>query len=496
MIKILVDLMHDWLVNTGLYSVLQVFNWITFRAIAALILSFALVVAFGPRTIRWLIKQKIGDAPEFNHADLNRLTKHKANTPTMGGVLIAGAIFTSLLLLADIRTFYIQMAMLCLVWLSVLGGFDDWLKLTSARRNPGSRHGLFMWEKLVFQVGIALLLGLFIHFHGSNNPPTHLLNLPFQRTFQPGTMIYEEGLIYLGPWAFGILAVIIITGSEKFFAAGADIAERPQHALLEPGCLACPGIEPLRHLPALQTILGAAKVAGDDWAVQGCAQPCEVRLRAGDEGAQHVHIARIIGQPRRHRRQSPAMGQVEHEGRQRILAMMAEHDRRAPLFARDAVEMPPAQSRAKCAIGAARTGLFLDDGIGVARLDPVGHAQRGEPAGQDLARESRLALVEVAGQKVDRKPALRAEIEQNGEEGMAVLAAGEADEPARPGAFGAAGWHHLPGLDHPYGFAGQSAAQALKGRFRGRAGKQRAGGFAQRVIVSGGRLHGLPIAQD
>jgi phospho-N-acetylmuramoyl-pentapeptide-transferase len=215
MIKVFIDLTYDWLVNTGLYSALQVFNWITFRAIAALIVSFALVVAFGPRTIRWLIKQKIGDAPEFNHADLNRLTKHKANTPTMGGVLIAGAIFTSILLLADIRTFYIQMAMLCLVWLSVLGGFDDWLKLTSARRNPGSRHGLFMWEKLVFQVGIALLLGLFIHFHGSNNPPTHLLNLPFQRTFQPGTMIYEDNLIYLGPWAFGILAVLVISGSSN-----------------------------------------------------------------------------------------------------------------------------------------------------------------------------------------------------------------------------------------------------------------------------------------
>jgi len=151
MIKLIVDWTHDWLVDTGLYSALQVFNWITFRAITALILSFFIVVIFGPRVIRWLIKQKIGDAPEFNHADLNRLTRHKANTPTMGGVLIAGAIFASILLLADIRTFYIQMALLCLAWLATLGGFDDWLKLTSARRNPGSRDGLFMWEKLVFR---------------------------------------------------------------------------------------------------------------------------------------------------------------------------------------------------------------------------------------------------------------------------------------------------------------------------------------------------------
>ena len=215
MIPALIDLTKEWLADAGLMSVLQVFNWITFRAIAALILAFALVVIFGKRTIRWLIRQKIGDAPEFDHADLNRMTKHKANTPTTGGLLIAGAILVSVALLSDIRTFYVQMALLCLVWLAALGGFDDWLKLTTARRNPGSRQGLHMWEKLVFQFGIAMLLGLFIHFHGINNPPTHLLNLPFQRTFQPGTTLYETNLTYLGPWAFSILAVLVISGSSN-----------------------------------------------------------------------------------------------------------------------------------------------------------------------------------------------------------------------------------------------------------------------------------------
>ena len=216
MIQVFLDLTREPLSGTVLMSLLQVFDWVTFRAVAALILAFIAVLLSGQRAIRWLLKQKIGDAPEFYHGDLNRLTRHKANTPTMGGVLIAGAILLATLLLADVRNFYVQMALLCLVWLALLGGADDWLKLTRARRNPGSREGLYTWEKLVFQFGLALLLGLFIHFHGINNPQfTHLLNLPFQRTINPHTGQPAEGLIYLGPWAFGILAVLVISGSSN-----------------------------------------------------------------------------------------------------------------------------------------------------------------------------------------------------------------------------------------------------------------------------------------
>jgi phospho-N-acetylmuramoyl-pentapeptide-transferase len=202
-----------WLTSVGLYRFLQVFNQTTFRAVAAIVLAFIIVLLMGKRTIRWLIKQKIGDAAEFDHADLNRLTRQKASTPTMGGILIASAIFLTTAMLADMGNFYVQMALLCLVWLAVLGGMDDWLKLTTARRSPGSRQGLHSWEKFVFQVGLALLLGLFIHYHGSNNEATRLLVLPFQRSIIPGTtQIDLEHVIILGPWAFGILAVFIITG--------------------------------------------------------------------------------------------------------------------------------------------------------------------------------------------------------------------------------------------------------------------------------------------
>src|SRR5690606_16246211 len=139
------------------------------------------------RTIRWLLKQKIGDAPEFYNADVNKLMAGKAQTPTMGGILICGAILCTMLLLADLRNGYVHLAIVVLVWLSVVGGFDDWLKLTARHRNPGSREGLYAWEKLLFQLGVAFLAGYFLYRYGvaAENDAARALTLPFQRTYVP-----------------------------------------------------------------------------------------------------------------------------------------------------------------------------------------------------------------------------------------------------------------------------------------------------------------------
>ena len=130
----------DWLDERGLYSLLQVLYQIEFRAFGAVLLGFALVLLFGRPTIRWLLRQKIGDVPEFYNADLNELMKSKSATPTMGGILIIGSVLATALLLADLRTRHVIIAVFVLLWLVALGGIDDWLKLTSATRTPGSRN--------------------------------------------------------------------------------------------------------------------------------------------------------------------------------------------------------------------------------------------------------------------------------------------------------------------------------------------------------------------
>lgn len=213
-----------WLEEHGL-GFLRVLTFDSFRAVVSIVLAFGIVVLMGRRTIRWLLKLKIGDRPEFYHKDLNQIMKQKVNTPTMGGILISGAILVTTLLLADLTSFYVQMAILCLIWLSALGGVDDWLKLTSATRKPGSREGLFFWEKLVFQLGLAVVLGLFIHHHGTANDRFELyqmafsLNLPFLKTwvFDAVTQAYvpAPSLIVLGSWVFVLLTVLVITGSSN-----------------------------------------------------------------------------------------------------------------------------------------------------------------------------------------------------------------------------------------------------------------------------------------
>ncbi len=227
MLYLLYQLLDDAIDRSWLLSPLGVFRWVEFRAVLAIILSFTLVLVFGKRVIRWLLKQKIGDNPEFYNKDLNQLMKQKANTPTMGGVLIVGSIFITALLLANLASFYVILALVCLIWLHIVGLFDDWLKLTSARRKPGSREGLYSWEKLLFQVGLGLLLGLFVHHWGESKYTmeqeeilrmSHSLTLPFFKSWtmsEAGQWVPSPNLIVLPTAVFVLLTIIVITGSSN-----------------------------------------------------------------------------------------------------------------------------------------------------------------------------------------------------------------------------------------------------------------------------------------
>ncbi len=216
----LYNLTKDWLNDNGL-GFFRLFSFTSFRIVSALILSFIIVLVLGKPTIRYLLKLKIGDNPEFHNKDLNELMKRKSNVPTMGGVLICASILFTTLLLADLTNFYVHMAMLCLLWLAAVGGADDILKLTASTRKAGSRDGLKSWEKLVFQLGLAVILGLFIHHHGQNDSTqmAYSLNLPFMNSWQrdavSGDWVPSDSLIVLGPIAFVLLTVLVITGASN-----------------------------------------------------------------------------------------------------------------------------------------------------------------------------------------------------------------------------------------------------------------------------------------
>ncbi len=199
-----------------LYHLLNLFNPthapyaytdVLFRSTCAVLLGFAIIVLLGPRTIRLLLRLKLGDRPEFDHLTLNEKNRDKKDIPTMGGVLIMGAIATCTLLLADLTNYYIRMAFVCMVWLGVLGVLDDWYKLSA---KSGTRDGLKMYEKLLFQAGLGLLLGFFTFRHGSNlvtfghgQPDVEafrVLAVPF---YKPGLTLSSAGFI--------IITILVVT---------------------------------------------------------------------------------------------------------------------------------------------------------------------------------------------------------------------------------------------------------------------------------------------
>jgi phospho-N-acetylmuramoyl-pentapeptide-transferase len=226
MLYYLTSAFEEWLGGGG-YWVIQIFSQFHFRAFAALIFSFLFVIALGPRVIGWLIALKVGDNPRTDVEALDVINGPKKNTPTMGGVLIVAAILASVALFADILgSRYVHLSILVLVWLAGVGLFDDWLKLTNARRGSTSRDGLFAREKLIFQLGGGALIAFFLYqaSAGESDPSAISLNLPFQKTYLPRK--FEEikmasgfelnpSIILLSIWVFVPIGAFFIAGTSN-----------------------------------------------------------------------------------------------------------------------------------------------------------------------------------------------------------------------------------------------------------------------------------------
>jgi phospho-N-acetylmuramoyl-pentapeptide-transferase len=176
---------------------------VLFRCIMAALTSLTVAWLLGPRIIRWLMRKKIGDRPEFHHEKLNDLNKEKANTPTMGGLIIIIAVMAGTLLWAKLNNPFVQKAIILMLWFGGIGAVDDWLKLTSQIRQR-SRNGLKPWEKLAFQFGGAVLIATFLYFDVEKIPDAMRFWLPF----------YKYGIPITG-WFFVLIAVLYISATSN-----------------------------------------------------------------------------------------------------------------------------------------------------------------------------------------------------------------------------------------------------------------------------------------
>jgi len=177
------------------YSFLNVFRYLTFRAILGVLTALVLSFWIGPGMIRRLgyrqMKQVIRhDGPESHLA--------KAGTPTMGGALLLVAIGLSTLLWADLTNRFVWVVMLTTFAFGAIGWADDYKKIIN--KDP---RGIGAKNKYFWQSVAGLAAALFLYSTAQTPAETQLI-----------VPVFKDVVINMGPM-FIVLAYLVIVGSSN-----------------------------------------------------------------------------------------------------------------------------------------------------------------------------------------------------------------------------------------------------------------------------------------
>lgn len=156
-----------------------IFQYISFRAGLSVITSLIISLIIGKRIIRYLQKKQVGETVR----DLGLHGQiEKQGTPTMGGLIILGAILIPTLLFAKLHNVYIILMLITTVWLGVIGFIDDYIKVF--KKNKKGLAGKF---KIIGQIGLGLIVGLTMYFNEGVVIKEHVQSndcIPAQNVFQ------------------------------------------------------------------------------------------------------------------------------------------------------------------------------------------------------------------------------------------------------------------------------------------------------------------------
>jgi phospho-N-acetylmuramoyl-pentapeptide-transferase len=178
------------------FFVFNVFKYITFRAAYATMSAFLVAFLLGPWMINKLrewgaVKRVREEGPESHQG--------KTGTPTMGGILILGAIILPTLLWADLSSRQVRIALLVTLWLGAIGFLDDYLQVV--RRQP---RGLIGRAKMAGQITLGFLVGAILVLAPERADITTQTTIPF----------IKDRIIDLG-WLYIPFIVLVITGSSN-----------------------------------------------------------------------------------------------------------------------------------------------------------------------------------------------------------------------------------------------------------------------------------------
>ena len=127
--------------------------YISFRSLAALILSLIISAWFGEKFIVYMKRRKISETQRDSSID--PFGEKKKNVPSMGGIIIAVSILVPILLFGRMRNIYLLLMIGTTLWLGFLGFLDDYIKIIKH-----NKEGLSPKFKIVGQVSIGLIVGL------------------------------------------------------------------------------------------------------------------------------------------------------------------------------------------------------------------------------------------------------------------------------------------------------------------------------------------------
>jgi phospho-N-acetylmuramoyl-pentapeptide-transferase len=173
---------------------LNVFRYISFRAVGATVTALLFMFLFGPMMID-VLRMKQGKGQPIRE-DGPKTHLSKRGTPTMGGIMILSGVLLATLLWANWRSGYVWLVLCVMLSYGLIGFWDDFLKVTKR-----SAAGFSGWSRLGLELGVALAAT----FAFSVMAPKHLgshLALPFLKSF----------LIDLGPM-FLLFGMLVIAGS-------------------------------------------------------------------------------------------------------------------------------------------------------------------------------------------------------------------------------------------------------------------------------------------
>ncbi len=190
-----------------------VFQYITFRAALAVVLSLIITTVFGKKIILALQKRQIGESVrELGLAG----EQAKKGTPTMGGIIILMGILIPTLLFANLHKAYIRLMILTTVWLGIIGFVDDYLKIAARKKAlaKGEQYkkkdsdGLAGNFKIIGQIGLGIIIGCTLYF----NP-----NVEVQREIYSATTTIQDSVLKKGERLIGD-TIKIYDGKAHHFA--------------------------------------------------------------------------------------------------------------------------------------------------------------------------------------------------------------------------------------------------------------------------------------